>query len=81
MDSFQAKIGWNSLRNRENNNYRSVPFRSKPTSNRNSKKIAKKIKIKIKSTIMDSFQAIIVWKRMRNRENKNYRSVSFLPDT
>ena len=29
---------------------------------------------------MDSFQAIIVWKRMRNRENKNYRSVSFLPD-
>ena len=22
---------------------------------------------------MDSFQAIIVWKRMRNRENKNYR--------
>ena len=26
MDSFQAKIGWNSLRKRENNNYRSVPF-------------------------------------------------------
>ena len=23
---------------------------------------------------MDSFQAIIGWKRMRNRENKNYRS-------
>ena len=44
MDSFQATIGWNSLRNRENNNYRSVPFRSNPTSNRNSKKIAKKIK-------------------------------------
>ena len=65
MDSFQAKIGWNSLRKRENNNYRSVPFRSNPTSNRNSKKIAKKLK-KLKSTIMDSFQAIIVWKRMRN---------------
>ena len=78
MDSFKAKTGWNSLRNRENNNYRSVPFRSNPTSNRNSKKIAKKFK-KL-STIMDSFQAIIVWKRMRNRENKNYRSVSFLPD-
>ena len=28
---------------------------------------------------MDSFQVIIVWKMMRNRENKNYRSVSFLP--
>ena len=26
MDSFQAKIGWNSLRKSENNNYRSVPF-------------------------------------------------------
>ena len=23
---------------------------------------------------MDSFQTIIGWKRMRNRENKNYRS-------
>ena len=29
---------------------------------------------------MDTFQAIIGWKRMRNRENKNYRSVSFLLD-
>ena len=24
---------------------------------------------------MDSFQAIIGWKRMRKRENKNYRSI------
>ena len=40
MDSFQVKIGWNSLRKRENKNYRSVPFRSNPTRNRNSKKIA-----------------------------------------
>ena len=38
MDSFQAKIGWNSLRKRENKNYRSVLFRSNPTRNRNSKK-------------------------------------------
>ena len=29
---------------------------------------------------MDSFLAKIGWKRMRNRKNKNYRSVSFLPD-
>ena len=79
MDSFQAKIGWNSLRKRENKNYRSIPFRSNPTRNRNSKNIAKKFK-KLKSTIMDTFQAIIGWKRMRNRENKNYRSVSFLPE-
>ena len=26
MDSFQAKMGRNSRRQRENNNYRSVPF-------------------------------------------------------
>ena len=61
MDSFQAKIGWNSLRNRENNTYCSVPFRSNPTSNRNSKKIAKKLEIlkKKKKPIMASFQAKI----------------------
>ena len=29
---------------------------------------------------MASFQANIGWKRMRKRENKNYRSVPFLPD-
>ena len=29
---------------------------------------------------MGSFQAKIGWKRLRMRENKNYRSVTFLPD-
>ena len=29
---------------------------------------------------MASFQAKIVWKRPRKRENKNYRAVTFLPD-
>ena len=29
---------------------------------------------------MASFQAKIGWKRQRKRENKNYRSVLFLPD-
>ena len=29
---------------------------------------------------MDSFDAKIGWKRMRKTENKNYRSVPFLPD-
>ena len=29
---------------------------------------------------MPSFQAKIVWKRPRKRENKNYRFVPFLPD-
>ena len=30
---------------------------------------------------MASFQAKIGWKMPRKRENKNYRSVPFLPDT
>ena len=29
---------------------------------------------------MASFQAKIVWKRLRKRENKNYRFVPFLPN-
>ena len=29
---------------------------------------------------MASFQAKTGWKRPRRRENKNYRSVTFLPD-
>ena len=29
---------------------------------------------------MDSFQNKIGWKKVRKRENKNYRSVPFLPD-
>ena len=56
-----------------------VPFRSVLTRNRKFKKSRKKFK-KLKNTIMDSFQAIIGWKRMRYRENKNYRSVSFIPN-
>ena len=46
----------------------------------NSKKIAKKFK-KLKNSFMASFQAKIGWKRLRKRENKNYRFVSSLPDT
>ena len=57
-----------------------VPFRSYPTRNRIfQKKIAKKFK-KLKNTITASLQAKVGWKRLRKRENKNYCSVSFLPD-
>ena len=45
MAPFQAKIGWQTQRNRENKNFLSVPFRSYPTRNskfqKNSKKIQK----------------------------------------
>ena len=54
-----------------------VPFRSYPMRNRKFHKNNKKIK---KNTITDSFQAKIGWKMMRKRENKNYRSVLFIPD-
>ena len=37
----------------------------------------KKIKKLKKKTVMASFQAKIGWKRPRNRENINYRFVSF----
>ena len=43
MASFQAKIGLKRLRKRENNNYRSVPFRSYQTRNRKFQKNGKKI--------------------------------------
>ena len=43
MASFQAKIGWKRLRKRENNNYRSVPFRSYPMRNRKFQKNSNKI--------------------------------------
>ena len=55
-----------------------VLFRSRPV-REHSKKIAKKFK-KLKNTIMTSFQAKICWKRLRNRENKNYRYVTFPPN-
>ena len=45
----------------------------------NNKKIGKKFK-QLKNTIMSTFQAKIGWKRLRKRENKNYRSVTFPPD-
>ena len=41
MTSFQAKIGWKRLTNRENKNYRFVPFRSYPTGNRKFQKNSK----------------------------------------
>ena len=45
----------------------------------NRKKIEKKFK-KLKNFFMASFQAKIGWKKLRNRENKNYRFVSSLPE-
>ena len=58
-----------------------LSFRFVPTQRviENSKKIEKKFR-KFKNTIVASYQAIIGWNRPRNRENKNYDSVSFQPE-
>ena len=58
-----------------------MSFRFVPTPRvtKNFKKIAKNFK-KLKNLVMASFQAKIGWKRLKKRENKNYRFVSFLPD-
>ena len=57
-----------------------VPFRSYLMPNINTpKQLAKKLK-KLKNTIMASFQAKIGRKWPRKRDNKNYYSVSFLPE-
>ena len=55
-------------------------FRSVPTRREieNSKTTVKKFK-KLKNTITGSFEAKIGLKRPRKIENKNYRSVSFVP--
>ena len=80
MDSHPAKIVRKRVRKSENKNYRSVPFRSIPTRREIEifKRLAKKF-IKLKNTIMASFRSKIGWKRPRKTENKNHRSVSFLP--
>ena len=53
MTSFQTKIDWKWMRNREN---------------KNSNKIAKKLR-KLKNMVMASFQAKIGCKRLKKIEN------------
>ena len=66
------------MRKIENKNYSFVP--SLPDAKfKIPKKIAKKFK-KLKNTILASFKARVSWKRPRKKENKYFRSVSFLPN-
>ena len=75
MASFEDKIGWKRMRERERKNYCSVPFLPEAQ-----QKIPKKQQINLKNTIMASFQAKIDWKSPRQRENKNCRSIPFRSD-
>ena len=61
MASFQAKIVWKRPRKRENKNYRFVSF-LQDALQKIPKKKAKKLRKKLKNTIMVSFQAKIDWK-------------------
>ena len=54
-------------------------FRSFPMWKRKFQKNSKKIQ-KFKNTVTASFQGKIGWKKLRKRDNKNYRFVSFLPE-
>ena len=71
----------NKLKKAEKDGKQKLSFHFVPTRHvkKNSKKIEKKFQ-KFKNTIVASFQAIIGWNRPRNKENKNYHSVSFKPD-
>ena len=60
MNTFQAKIGWKRMRQREIKIF--IPFRSYPTRNTKFQKKAKKIKIK-KNTNMATFLAKIGCKK------------------
>ena len=86
MASSQAKIGWKSSRKGEKKNYRSVSFLADASQKISKKKVenfkkkGKKFK-KLKNTIIASFQANVSWKSPNKGENKNFRSISFLPET
>ena len=83
LEEYHCGFIWrkNRLRTAQKERKQKLLFRSVPTRHiiENSKKIEKKFR-KFKNNIVASFQAIIGWKRPRNRENKNYHSVLFQPD-
>ena len=57
-----------------------VPFRPHPTRNRKFQKNSKKIQKNSNNPVIASFRAKIGWKRLKKREDKNYRFISFVPD-
>ena len=68
MAFFRAKIGLKRPKKRENNNYRSVPFRSYPTRKRKFQKNSKKNSKNLKIPFWLYFKPKLVGK-CREREN------------
>ena len=87
MASFQTKIGWKRPRKREiivpwkrpRKREIIVPITFYPAHNREFQKNRKKIQ-KIKKYHYGFFSNQNRLEKAENRENKNYRSVLFLPD-
>ena len=73
MNSFQAKIGWKRLGKREN---KKLLFRFVPT-RRVIENYKKKKQKNSKIPLWFHLKPKQVEKRMRKRENKNFRSVPF----
>ena len=74
MDSFQAKIGWERPKKRENKKKLKIKKKNRydeflPDPGQI---IPKKFQ-KLKNTIMTCFQAKISWKRLRKSENKKIK--------
>ena len=78
MDSFQAIIGWKRKRNRENKKL-SFRFVSTRCVIENSKKITKKIQ-KIKKYHYEYISSQDRLEKDETERNKNFSSVSFLPN-
>ena len=76
---FSSQNRWEKDKKKRKKKF-DVPFRSSLTRNKKfQKRMQENGKIK-KKTIMASFQAKTGWKRLKKRENKNYRFDSSLPD-
>ena len=79
MASFQSKTRWRRPRKIDNENYFSDPFLPTRPIIENSKKIATKF-VKSNKYPYGFISSQNKLERLRKRENKNYRSVSFLPN-
>ena len=77
MNTFQARIGWKRMRQREIKIF--VPFRSYPTYDRKFQKNSKKIE-KIKNYHYEFVSSQNRLEKDEKDRNKNFRSVSFLPN-
>ena len=78
MASFQAIIGWNRPRNRENKNYHFIWFQ--PDAKQKIHKKLQKNSKNYKILLWLHFKPKIMEETLINGENKNYRPIPFQSD-